>query len=82
MFTLDLKEFKETLTKGLGHHDKNGQSSKTVCVCAGMHLCVYGSATYNHRQYKGGTLIYILYLSQVFLIASASLEVSAALWLQ
>lgn len=26
MFTLDLKEFKETLRKGLGHYDKNGQA--------------------------------------------------------
>lgn len=52
-------------------------------VCAWAHICVCTDpATYNHSQYEGGTLIYILYLSQVFLIASASLEVSAALLLQ
>jgi hypothetical protein len=52
--------------------------SLSVCVC----VCVYRSAAYNHSQYEGGTLIYILYLSQVFLIASAALEVFAALLLE
>lgn len=54
-----------------------------VCALAHGHafVCVQTQPLTTAAN-KRGTLIYILYLSQVSLIASASLEVSAALLLE
>lgn len=79
---MDLKGFKETFLRNSDSVIKMAKAvSQCVCVCVRTHVCT-DPAAYNHNQYEGGTLIYILYLSQVFLIASASLEVSAALLLE